>query len=181
MIQTVFLVAFVFPLVFILNMSPTTNQLVVCIAFAYSGISSILIICGSKTYYILSGMDLDKDLKLTKSYPNRLGRAGIAPMTDHKLMEVDSKAKFRVNNEDNIRVQAKKALHGLSVEEKLLRCHDEINIWQEMVLNINTSSNSNQKSSSMPGRDNSNVVVLGAPSPMSAIQKEISQDMKAGL
>jgi len=69
--------AIVFPLVHLISLSPTTQQLVIALGFGLSILSTLAVLFGPKIALLLSGADVDNNLSVTSNPSQRPGASGV--------------------------------------------------------------------------------------------------------
>ena len=146
MINITFLSALIFPVIFLLDLPPTTVQIVSGIGFAVASLTTSLIIFVPKMWTIWHGEDLTPSLKIGKVAGSKISPeihktsgtvntgSTLSPSTSNRVTDTD---------------YVDKSLKGLPTEAKVKLCVEQVNRWQAALLKIaNESSNPNSVKSS---------------------------------
>ena len=141
----------VFPIIFLLNLSPIINQVLTAISFFVSIIVTIFVIFVPKIIHLLSGKDIDanlayKTVKPKKPENNKIHHAD----TNENLVSASNSVAAAIDPIE-MEVKAAKILHGLSNFERLRVCGNQIDMWNNMLLKIGDGSYNSSHHSSHGG------------------------------
>ena len=153
MIIIVFLCGLIFPIVFLLNMPPLTQQLVTISGFGVGAIVTLVVLFGPKVYILYSGMDMNADFGVVNLNRPGKGRATkIAPETGEGLISpghrqvAPSSQSITIGDFQSIET----LLKGHTTDTKVRLCMEHINLWQQALLKYNDESSSNSHHGSAP-------------------------------
>ena len=124
MVLIAFLAALIFPIVFLLNMPPLTQQLVAAIGFSVASIATANVLFLPKAFNVIRGHEITMTLGINKP-PPKIG--------------VESP----VAGEDEV----KKKLRGLAADDKVRVCAEQLAKWQAALMNAQTGTSGGRSSS----------------------------------
>lgn len=138
----------VFPVVFLLPMSPISQSVTVAFAFFVCVVSTTLLMVAPKAWILLHGGDLDKNMKVINASP-----IGNKYMPGLPTMDMTGDAKvgptITADEPDTI-VFAAVAMKGKSMDKKAAMCIEQIELWRAQLLKIGEDSRSRSGSGSGP-------------------------------
>ena len=115
MVLIAFLAALIFPIVFLLNMPPLTQQLVAAVGFAVASIATVNILFLPKAFIVVSGQQFTLVFGKSKAKP-KIG--------------VESPRDGVVNAADEVKAK----LRGLSADDKVKVCGEQVAKWQTALM-----------------------------------------------
>jgi hypothetical protein len=133
------LVVLVFPIVFLLGMTPTINQIIASLSFAFGNIVSVGLLFGPKALIVLSGEDLQFDGKKPKGVGSQIAPGAQA---------YEATAASTSESSDPIFANTKEAFKGKNLDERSQICRAQIEQWRALLLQIEARESSNTKGSS---------------------------------
>ena len=179
MIFIVFLSALIFPILFLLNLPPSTQQVIAASGFGIAAFITATVLFVPKIHMLISGHDIASDLKL-RAKDSRKGQKSMrvspsneTPLTVRSPGAVTPASVYR-GDADSVYLNCDYAMKGLSEEAKAKLCVDQINKWQAALLRLGEDSSQLSISSKLSDVNNlaSNIPASIFPSRLNSVIEE---------
>ena len=118
-----FICCIVFPIVFLLNLDPTVQELISGIGFALASLSTLIVVFGPKSWLLLQGAELDSKLGIVMPGGKKNGLGAY----DAKVGDKSMGDKPAIINET-----ADLNFSKRNLEENSKLCREQILKWQQV-------------------------------------------------
>ena len=155
----------VFPIIFLLNLTPNINQIITGLSFTIASIVTILSMFLPKIIQLMHGHDIDSNLGVSKAKVvpklanlnnlnnknHKNNHSNRHPMITNTMTAGQLSNGMTSSRSNALSTDGQELLHNrnITIDEKVKICFEQINLWQSILLQLNDNSN---QSGSSPSR-----------------------------